>query len=83
MPDFLMPLVIGTLVTAAVILALKLLLLNSETNSEAAAQPKKETDSVSPRPPSRPDLKKDSRSRIATLARQTREQRFKHNRDNH
>jgi chromosome partitioning protein len=75
MPDFMMPLVIGTLVSAGVILVLKLMLIHSENIAYAAAAKKRTSAAV--KPPSRPDLKKESRSRIATVGRRTREQRFK------
>jgi chromosome partitioning protein len=78
MPDFMMPLVIGTLVTAGVILVLKLLIKNAELDALNEARKK---NAGAKKPASRLEIKKESRSRVAVLARQTREQRFKRNRD--
>jgi chromosome partitioning protein len=82
MPDFMMPLVIGTLVTAGVILVLKLVIVNADTNAQARDDVRK-NNHVIKKPSSRPEPKHESRARISALARQTREQRFKHNRDSH
>ena len=80
MPDFMMPLVIGTLVTAGVILVLKLVILNGDIHADSTDNARNKSHVVK-KSSSRPDLKKESRAHISALARQTREQRFKHNRD--
>lgn len=80
MPPFMMPMVIGTLVTAGVILVLTFLSKNSERKGAVAAAPNAKTMGAT-KPPSRPDIHKDSRSRLAAIARASRDQRFRRGRD--
>jgi chromosome partitioning protein len=80
MPDFMMPLVVGTLVAAGVILLLKLLLVNTENNSDGPAEEGQRRNNHVTKPPSRLDVRKDSHARMAALARKSRE-RYKRGRD--
>jgi chromosome partitioning protein len=80
-PAFMMPMVIGTLVTTGVILLLTLLAKNSESKPQAATESKPEAKEGTKPPASRPDMHKDSRGRLAALPRTNREQRFRRGRD--
>ena len=73
MPEFTMPLVIGTLVTAGVLLVLKFMMLNSESGKGTD----RKDEARNTKPPSRHELRKDSRSRVVALARRARASRFK------
>jgi chromosome partitioning protein len=79
MPDSMMPLVVGALVTSGVILALKLVLVSSENSGQSTAEGRRTSGLF--KKPSRPEVKHESRTRIAALARQNREQRLKRNRN--
>ncbi len=79
MPDYMMPLVVGALVTSGVILALKLVLMNAENSAQTTAAARRTSGMF--KKLSRAELKHESRARIAALARQNREQRLKRNRE--